>query len=203
VPPLEPKASALAPEPPLVREPHLSIPEDILWHYPLPERPGEWTRSYQSVQRRRGGRRLKLMLAWAGVFLVVLATGLAVLFGNSHELANRALPSAIDGPVGNVGASPAYDGPTAPPTASVAPVTTPAPLPSPPKDATEEATGALLAEAAAHLEEEGVVILSDDAGQVAAYRASLVTEEKLSRPASPAVESASASVSTPAAVESR
>ena len=148
VPPLTPKGTTPAPEPSLVREPHLSIPEVPLEHHPLSGR----------AERRRGqSRRLKLMLAWAGVFLVVLAAGLAaVLFGNPHELADLARTSAIDGPVGNVGASPAYDGPTAPPTASamappgrVAPVTTSAPLPSPPKDATEGAPGTPPAEAAA------------------------------------------------------
>ena len=129
VPSPKPRDSAPAPEPSLVREPHLSIPEVILGHHPLSGQ----------VQRRRGGRRLKLMLALAGVFLVVLAAGLAVLFGNPHELADRARTSAIDGPVGNVGASPAYDSPTAPPTASAmaswsrAPVTTPAPLREEPK----------------------------------------------------------------------
>ena len=121
------------------------------------------------------------MLAWAGVFLVVLAAGLAaVLFGNPHELADLARTSAIDGPVGNAGASPAYDGPTAPPTASamappgrVAPVTTSAPLPSPPKDATEGAPGTPPAEAAA-------------------------ISEKPSRPASSTAKSVSASSASPA-----
>ena len=185
VPPPKPRGSAPASEPSLVREPHLPIPEVILGHYPLSGRPGEWTtRSYQPVQRWHGrGRRLKLMLAGAGVFLVVLATGLAVLFGNSHELADRARPSAVAGPASSAGAYPAYDSPTAaPPTASAmalpgraSPVTTPAPLPSPTKDATEGAPGTPLAETPA-------------------------ISEKPSRPASPTAGPASASVSPPAAV---
>jgi type II secretory pathway predicted ATPase ExeA len=139
VPPLTPKGTTPDAEPWLVREPHLSIPEVPLGHPPLSGR----------AERRRGrSRRLKLMLAWAGVFLVMLAAGLAaVLFGNPYELPDLARTSAIDGPVGNVGASPAYDGPTAPP-GRVAPVTTSAPLPSPPKDATEGAPGTPPAEAA-------------------------------------------------------
>ena len=172
VPPLTPSGTTPSSEPSLVREPHLSIPEFPLGYHPLSGR----------VQRRRGGRRLKLMLAWAGVFLVVLATGLAVLFGNSHELADRARPSAIDGPVGNVSASSAYDGQTAPPAASamalpghVPPVTTPAPLPSPPKDATEGAPETPPAVAAA-------------------------ISEKPSRPASPTARSVSASMAPTAAV---
>jgi general secretion pathway protein A len=188
VPPPKPRGSAPAPEPSLVREPHPSIPEVTLGHYTLFER----------VQHRRGrDQQMKLMLAWAGVFLVVLAAGLAVLFGTPHELADRARTLAIGGPVGNVGASPAYDGPTAPPTASamalpgrVAPVTTPAPLPSPTRDAREGAPGTPSAETAPRLEED-----------LAASRASLAAiSEKASRPASPTAGSASASVSPLAAV---
>jgi general secretion pathway protein A len=99
VPPSKPRGSAPVPEPSLVREPHQSIPEVIVRHDTL----------FGRVRHRERGRRLKLMLALAGVFLVALAAGLAVLFGDHYELANRTRTSPIVGPVGNVGTSPAYD----------------------------------------------------------------------------------------------
>jgi type II secretory pathway predicted ATPase ExeA len=191
-----PRDSAPSPAPSLVREPHPSIPEVTLGHHLLSGRHGErTTHSYQPVQHWHGrGRRLKLMLVWAGVFLVVLATGLAMMFGNLYELDDRA-GTWVAGPVGNAGASRAYDSPTAPPAASAmappsrgaAPVTTPTP-PSPTIEATEGATGASLAEATAPLEED-----------IAAYRAALAAiEKKISLSASQTEESAS--VSPPAAV---
>ena len=186
--PPKPRDTTPAPEPSLVKEPYLSIPEVTLGHDTL----------FGRVQRGGRGRRLKLMLAWAGIFImVVLAAGLAVLFGNPHELADRARTSAIDGSVGNVGASPAYDGrgdpaprrPPAPPE-SIAQGADPdastpnsdgaqqtplSPLSSPPKDATGGVPGTLPTEAAE-------------------------ISEKPSRPASPTAGSASASVAPPAAV---
>jgi type II secretory pathway predicted ATPase ExeA len=147
VPPSKPRGSAPVPEPSLVREPHQSIPEVIVGHDTLFER----------VRHRELGRRLKLMLARTCVFLVALAAGLAVLFGDHYELANRTRTSPIDGPVGNVGTSPAYDSredpapwrqPATPPesvTQGAGPnaytLDSPLPLPSPTKDATKGAPG--------------------------------------------------------------
>ena len=186
--PPKPRDTTPAPEPSLVKEPYLSIPEVTLGHDTL----------FGRVQHGGRGRRLKLMLAWAGIFImVVLAAGLAVLFGNPHELADRARTSAIDGSVGNVGASPAYDGrgdppprrPPAPPE-SIAQGADPdastpnsdgaqqtplSPLSSPPKDATGGVPGTLPTEAAE-------------------------ISEKPNRLANPTAGSASASVVLPAAV---
>jgi type II secretory pathway predicted ATPase ExeA len=194
--PLTPRDIASASEPSLVEKPHLPIPKAILGHHPLSGSPGErTTRSYQLTQDPRGRhRRVKLMLTCAGVFLIALAAGLAVLFGDHYELADRAHTSAIDGPVGNVGASPAYDGredpapwrrPATPPESvaqgagpNVYPESTQqTPLPPlPTKDATEGARGTMpLTEIAA-------------------------IPEKPSRSVEPAVESASANVSPTAAV---
>jgi general secretion pathway protein A len=197
--PLTPRDIASASEPSLVEESHLPIPKATLGHYPLSGSPGErTTRNYQPTQDPRGRhRRVKLMLTCAGVFLIALAAGLAVLFGDHYELADRAHTSAIDGPVGNVGASPAYDGredpapwrrPATPPESvaqgagpnvytldSESTQQTPLP-PLPTKDATEGARGTMpLTEIAA-------------------------IPEKPSRSVEPAVESASANVSPTAAV---
>src|SRR5512132_2631745 len=160
VPPPKPRVTTPAPEPSLVREPHPSIPEVTLGQ--LSQRT---TRSYQPVEHLLGrSRRLKLMLVWSGVFPVVFGAGLAVLSGNLHERANRVHTLAAAGaahlqrrdhgaPHADTGASRAYDSSTAlpaisataPPDRGAAPVPTPTP-PSPTIEATEEATGATLAE---------------------------------------------------------
>jgi hypothetical protein len=123
---------------------------------------------------------VKLMLTCASVFLIALAAGLAVLFGDHYELAGDVRTSAVAGLVDKAAASRAYDSLTASPAASTMPppgrgatVMTPMPL-SQTIDATEGTTGTPLAGAAARLEEE-----------VEAYRASLAAIlEKFSQSAS-------------------
>lgn len=96
------------PEPSLIREPHMSLP-DVTLGRPIRARSGErTTRDYGGDRRRRRGSRLKFTLAGAAFFLVLLAAGFLVLMGGTRQLGDASRTSLTAGLRDDLGSQPDY-----------------------------------------------------------------------------------------------
>ncbi len=96
------------PEPSLIREPHMSLP-DVTLGRPLRARSGErTTRDYGGDRRRRRGSRLKFTLAGAAFFLVLLVAGFLVLMGGTRQLGDASRTSLTAGLPEQLGSQPDY-----------------------------------------------------------------------------------------------
>ena len=98
----------VTPEPSLIREPHMSLP-DVTLGRPIRARSGErTTRDYGGDRRRRRGSRLKFTLAGAAFLLVLLAAGFLVLMGGTRQLGDASRTSLTAGLPEELGSQPGY-----------------------------------------------------------------------------------------------
>jgi hypothetical protein len=108
-PPPMRKDNAAAPQPSLIREPHLFIP-DVTLGRSVRSGPGErTTRDYAGDRRRRRGRRVKFTLAGGGLLLVLLVAGAVVFVGGTRQLGDSSPTSSTTGLHGGLASPPAYD----------------------------------------------------------------------------------------------